>query len=470
MNTSNSPLQPHGEFIFENNGQMVHVPLDIGALPPGRAAEVDLSALRQQGLVPGNVSMGSLVINYDGQEAALMGRVFGIADDPTFGFYTALETSAVPKLSEAYWTVAGDANSFLTVANFGNQPDQVSIVVTYDGGTLVLPAVALQPYQSTTVNARSLAGDLPQHVTSGGFRIAGSSTRTSRLVAKEHVVSEAARTSQPFYNLIVYVQAFSVSNQYNQTVTDLNLLPGDTQTIYGMEAWSDGTIADDFNDPTSGNNSVVTLTADCCPLRPDQTVTAQGGGDTTITWTTEALTSDPQGDWRTWTAYASANVQVPTSLSVISQGTTTPPPACYVGGILLPYSFWGYIRYQVLDQRTPPQPIRSSRMYVQELIQNTYFNGIGPGSSGWWVWFDSPSYQGSSRNTDANGTFLDVPYGACGSSSATWTEEQLFRIVFNPQASGTAYVVRDHQMNGSMSGPGVGRLTNSFADINIHNP
>ncbi len=172
----------------------MQIPLSLTSLAAGQSDLVDLGAMQDAGLNPSSVSMGSITISYDGPQGALMGRVFGIANDPTYGFYSALETETPARLNEVYWTTAGDANSFLTVTNFGAQPDQISIVFTFAGGTWAMPNVTLAPFESTTVNVRDWKGrGLPANVDYGGFRVLGSSAVQSKLVAKEEVISESLR-------------------------------------------------------------------------------------------------------------------------------------------------------------------------------------------------------------------------------------------------------------------------------------
>jgi hypothetical protein len=65
------------------------------------------------------------------------------------------------------------------------------------------------------------------------------------------------------------------------------------------------------------------------------------------------------------------------------------------------------IKYQVLDQQNPAQPIQSSNMTPHESGTNftgdAYDGNIGP----------KPGYPTSSANTASDGTFHDVPLGVC---------------------------------------------------------
>jgi hypothetical protein len=125
LNISDTPVIPQAQFVYESNGQILQVAIYIGPLTPGQSANIDIGDLQRRGLVPRSVSMGSIVINYNGPQAALMGRVFGVADNPTYGFYVALESYAAARLNEAFWTTAGDWNSFILGSGALSRPRMV---------------------------------------------------------------------------------------------------------------------------------------------------------------------------------------------------------------------------------------------------------------------------------------------------------------------------------------------------------
>jgi hypothetical protein len=262
LNVSGTPLIPQAQFVYESNGQISQVPIYIGPLAPGQSASIDIGDLQRRDVVPQAVSMGSITINYNGPQAALMGRVFGVADNPTYGFYVALESYAPARLNEAFWTTAGDWNSFITVANFGTQQDQITVEFTYDGGTITLPRMPLAPMQSVTLNARQLtAGRLPSTVMYGGMRISGSSLHTSQIVVKEHIIGENERMSTPFYNAPPWVTDFEIVDYYTSNIeTNLTMDFATTAQINAYSYGSDGEAGVDYATPSSSDTSVVSLT------------------------------------------------------------------------------------------------------------------------------------------------------------------------------------------------------------------
>ncbi len=154
----------------------------------------------------------------------------------------------------------------------------------------------------------------------------------------------------------------------------------------------------------------------------------------------------------------SSTVQVPTSLkfisvSVLPDGSTgafgCPPSNNY--GIRVD------IKYQVLDQQSPAQVIKSSSMTPHEkgtLFDGSAFdNNIGPVNG----------YPTSSATTAADGTFHDVPFGYCQNTpiNTPRTATQNITIIFG----GQSYPVRSQTWSVSAPGSssfGHGTITNTI--------
>ena len=151
-------------------------------------------------------------------------------------------------------------------------------------------------------------------------------------------------------------------------------------------------------------------------------------------------------------------VQVPTSLKFISVSVL---PDGSTGAFGCPrsnnYGIMVDIKYQVLDQQSPAQVINSSSMTPHE--KGTLFDGkafdndIGP----------APGYPTSSATTAADGTFHDVPFGACQNTpiDTPRTASQNITIIFG----GKSYPVRSQTW--SVSAPGAssfghGTITNTI--------
>lgn len=160
------------------------------------------------------------------------------------------------------------------------------------------------------------------------------------------------------------------------------------------------------------------------------------------------------------TTHDSASVTVagqkPTSLSVVSvealptgSGNNDGCTASQDYGIKVA------IKYQVNDQNG--RPINKGNMRPQEKVTNQIFNGTNQGDP---VpnWEDiGPSRNSlSSRLTNANGQFYDVPFGICAGGPFTYSFDQQISILIGSRR----YNVRSHHVTASSSAYGGGTISN----------
>jgi len=151
-------------------------------------------------------------------------------------------------------------------------------------------------------------------------------------------------------------------------------------------------------------------------------------------------------------------VEVPTSLKVLSIGVlptgTSGDYGCKPG---YDYGIAVDIKYQVLDQESPAQPIKNASMVPHEHVVwsdgTVSDNDVGP-----------TRISTTSHTTAADGTFHDAPVLFCSAlPSVTKSNTQTLTIILNNQT----YTVRKQTMNFSATTlPGHGSLKNDLGDIN----
>jgi len=130
---------------------------------------------------------------------------------------------------------------------------------------------------------------------------------------------------------------------------------------------------------------------------------------------------DPQGQHRPGTP-------VPTSLRVVSSNIIAPTSFNSPCDPLIEYQIAIAVRYQILDQYQ--EPLTHRLMIPQEkLLANTtngFFNGDADPE---WVDIGPTQFTGTSRFADANGQFVDAPFGLCASAPFDSTETQEISIL-----------------------------------------
>jgi hypothetical protein len=151
------------------------------------------------------------------------------------------------------------------------------------------------------------------------------------------------------------------------------------------------------------------------------------------------------------TTASATDPQIPTSLQVLS--VTVLPTGTTNNSGCTPTTDYGIeldIKYQVLDQAA--KPILKSGMTPYEAVQfatgGSSYNTIGPSRN-----------SNSSATTASDGTFHDVPYGAC--STGTFSNANQLQIIY---INSTAYKVKQNSHVINSTGQGHGSITNS-ADV-----
>lgn len=172
---------------------------------------------------------------------------------------------------------------------------------------------------------------------------------------------------------------------------------------------------------------------------------ASAGGNQTVTVTVNGLTSSSQTFF----------VQIPTSLSVISIPVITDgsPGGCTAAtdfGISID------VKYQVLDQESPPQAIQSTNMTPFE--DDTFPGNIQRSNN-----TCPSSVPDCTVNTASDGSYHDAPVGACNSVAlSNYTETQIISIL----VGSAKYQVRNHSLTINSSQSGHGTISDGI-DINV---
>jgi hypothetical protein len=148
------------------------------------------------------------------------------------------------------------------------------------------------------------------------------------------------------------------------------------------------------------------------------------------------------------TTATAAAPQIPTSLKVLS--ATVLPTGTTTNSGCTPTTDYGIeldIKYQILDQAG--KPIFQSGMTPYESVQHadgsTSYNPVGPTQN-----------SNSSATTASDGTFHDVPFGAC--SAGTFSGANILQIIY---IGPTTYKVRQNSFTIGSTGAGHGSITNS---------
>lgn len=367
-----------------------------------------------------------------------------------------------------YWGVTNGNDTMYSLWNPTDTPQDIAATFYYgDGsGKYILP-VHLEPQASTMIDMAMLImekkpdanGNLfPSSVQEGSAEFSSAKDRREMitLVVASGIYNVATATcgggcinccgvtEVPGSNPDVYPNPFSCA-------------VGDSITLSGgAEDCSGQYFSPSTNGWTSSNPSVATVDS-------VGNVTCVSGGSVTISasWSnlvapTGQICGPPSCPTENLGAPAQGTVQVPTSLQFVSVSVLPDGSTGAFG--CAPSNNYGIrvdIKYQVVDQQSPPKPISSSKMTPHEkgtLFDGTaYDNNVGPVSG----------YPTSGATTASDGTFHDVPFGYCQNTpiNTAKTATQNLTIIIGTKS----YPVRSQ--NWSVSAPG----SQSFGHGTIQN-
>jgi hypothetical protein len=152
-------------------------------------------------------------------------------------------------------------------------------------------------------------------------------------------------------------------------------------------------------------------------------------------------------------------VQVPTSLSVVSITVipSSPIKSCWVCLAGQDTGIQIATQYQVMDQRSPAQPILSSAMAPEETITNLVIGGVSHGNPRSTFGNLGGTCYPTGTSTDSDGKFLDAPFGWCDAAgTSSLSVDQVIRMT----VGSNHYNVRTQSFTGTASGLGHGNISN----------
>lgn len=407
--------------------------------------------------------MLNFVFSYEGLPADILMANGSIDKTRTYVFESVMK--AVGKSNAKglkAWDVSNGNDTMISLLNLADTDQDLLVTFFFDGGRYKYP-VHLQAGGSTTFNVSDIimkqqpdtdGNTIPPGVAHGSAVLSGPTdfTESINVAASVGVFNVSTATCGTTCPTCFGYSDFQVLPYNSNTST---ALVGSSATFVGWAFGQDGlwhnatylTLWDSDNTKVAtsqgsgsytgvaagtfnadGNANLIDENADC----------PEGSG--------HPCPTSPYFD------SAGGFIQAPTSLQFISVSVL---PDGTSGAVGCPSSSWSGIRvdikYQVLDQQS--QPIQSSNMTPHEkgtlFSGSAYDNNIGPVSG----------YPTSGLTTAADGTFHDVPFGACSSgtfSSLTGTQNITMIVGSN------SYAVRSQNWTVTGTTPGHGTIQNSI--------
>ena len=459
-NTTSRPILISPTLYYTQSSEAIRNPLNPLVLAARQAKHWTPSELSKELGLPKFSGIINLVFSYQGSPSDVIMASGSIDQTKTYVFEVKME-GVGKTLGKGLkdWDVSSGNDTMISLLNLDDKDQDFAVTFFFDGGHYELP-VHLEAGASTMFNVSEII--MMQQPDADGNKIPPGTLHGTAVLA-------AASAVPQWVNVGVSVGIFNVSTATCgghcpyctdfidfRVQADIGTAPVGQDTEFSSWAESSDYTWIDYTLQSQWTSSNIQVAQPSCCTVGAFTGVSPGSFTANASATLEGGSYDCPQDCNPTYYYegATGTIQVPTSLQFISVSVL---PDGTSGAVGCPGSSWSGIKvdikYQVLDQQTPPQPIRSSNMTPHEkgtLFSGApYDNNIGPVSG----------YPTSSATTASDGTFYDVPLGVCASgtfSSLTATQNITMIIGSN------SYAVRSQNWTATGTTLGHGTIQNSI--------
>ncbi len=290
-------------------------------------SEIGQPGARTYSLLPFEVRLVNLQSEFDGAvterssvkltcacpPGTIVGRSFSAASGGAI-LYSSLEQASYPIYNGVLWAVDSVRDTFLSITNVSELPDEVTVTLYNSGQKFELNELRFDGNETKSLTLRQLLP--PSTWGSGGFRVAGRDS-ASKLLVKEQVVDLAGRVIAPLYGGPPYVTDFFMDQNYHE------LSAGGSTVFYCKLGWSDW--SETLN--TCGTVS-HTNTTDFSLSGSGSSRSISGGAAGKQTFiTAQSHYTDPQVGLVPVQAQGEALTKIKCSISQILTETVATPPA-----------------------------------------------------------------------------------------------------------------------------------------------
>lgn len=463
-NATSKPILVNPTLYYMQGSGVTKTPLNTLALAARQSKLWTPEELSKELGLPKFSGMINLVFSYQGSPSDVIMANGSIDQTKTYVFEIKMEgvgKSLGKGLKD--WDVSNGNDTMISLLNLDQKDRNFWVTLFFDGGHYKLP-VQLNAGGSAMFNVSDII--MMQEPDSDGHKIPPGTLHGTAVLS-------AASADPEWINVGVSVGIFNVSTATCvgrcpncANYTSFQVLPYNSSTSFAPVGGTATFVAWAFLQSDQLWHIVTSLSS--WSSDNGNVATSQGSGSFTGvspgSFDAYASVDLPYGNadcigstacpTQNWVESAFGLIQKPTSLrfisvSVLPDGTfgAVGCPGSAFSGIMVD------IKYQVLDQQTPPQPIPASNMTPHE--QGTHFDGsplnsnIGPKSG----------YPTSSATTAADGTFHDVPFGACANTTfSSLSATQNITMILGT----TSYAVRSQNWTVTGTTAGHGTIQNGI--------
>ena len=260
--------------------------------------EIRLPVLHLQPFSPQVLAVESLVLarttrpavcsgrfEYSGEPGGVIGRYYAASQGKTFGLYVKLEPFVGRAYNEVYWSTQDDFVPLLSISNFAEEPDVISVFMTNAGTFVEVARETVAAHRTLTLNMRdktaALYRDAQIRSDYGGMYIR-TKKPDGKLMVKQHAISASRLMIAPYYGGFDYI-----TEHYFSSVPAL--MPyGIYASASATTCYSSSGCYDNFFSIFSANSSILTVNNSYSP----RWIYAQGVGTAALTSTATGTIND----------------------------------------------------------------------------------------------------------------------------------------------------------------------------------
>jgi hypothetical protein len=188
VNVNETPADVSGTLFCDDGSGVKPTPISTLHLLPYSPQTISLESALFPGAAQPRLAMCSGTFQYSGMPGHVIGRFYGASQSKAYGMYVKLEPFVTRAYGEVYWSLESDFLPLVTVSNFSDADDTISVFTSTSGKLQELASQRVPGHGSWTLNLRdsfaALKGQAGFNVTYGGLYVL-SSKADGKLMVKQ---------------------------------------------------------------------------------------------------------------------------------------------------------------------------------------------------------------------------------------------------------------------------------------------
>jgi hypothetical protein len=264
-NTSSKPLTVSPVFSYDAATKTEKVALPEFTLAPQDSAVINLRSFQDSGIIPPNVEMGDIDLQYTDESGSLVAELASVDQLGSFVSPVPLICKGNRDFSMSFWRTDAGWESSITIENVSDVENEVEITVSYPGGAYVLEKnisagttamVSINELQQTQ-QPDTLSHVIPKEASMGGANIWSRNVRDG-LVINAMLINPSTKTCTTC-NGTAYASYTSLTESYSLGGFETHAV-GDNFGLRIAVIWTDGhKDFDSASSVTNQNPSVATF-------------------------------------------------------------------------------------------------------------------------------------------------------------------------------------------------------------------